>query len=145
MCENIIKIERKFIEFQPLKFDELILLYNKHGVTESHDGIDLYVNIVTNTKPSNFDSNYANILKNSRYDSKAKNFVSRLNDYTNSLVFVIKDNLYDEFDSHIVIQHNDSGSFIRLDAGYSSYNGLDFFGQCWYEVTPKEVISIEYT
>lgn len=145
MGKIIKEIERKFIDMKPIGINDLKLLYNKYGVTESQDGLKLYIDIVIKTKPENHSNYYAKILNNSIYDRKAKPFTDKFDIYIKSLLTTIQYNLYDENDSYIVIKHNDSGEYIRLDGYYSSYNGLSFSGEWWYSVTPKEVISIEYT
>lgn len=142
---NELTTEQKFVKFEPLTFDELLKLYTEYKVTYSHDGIGLYIDIILNNKPKGVDDYYAKILKNSIYDRQASFEVKRIKDYINSLIEIVKDELYECNDSFIVIKHIPSGRFMRLDGNYSSYEGLDFNEQFWYEVTPKEVITIEYT
>lgn len=137
--------ERLYVELKPIEngddFKELLIRSGSEFIT---DPLKLYITIGKKRKPDDFDRHYANILHKSRYDRKAKDLVLKFNMYLVDLYDVMVDDLYNEYSSYCVIKHKASDRYFRIDGNYSSYSGLDFYGQSWYEVLPVEVTNTEY-
>ena len=137
--------ERLYVDLKPItNGDDFKKLLVDSGSVFITNPLSLYVTISIKRKPDDFDRYYANILHKSHYDRKAKDLVVEFNAYLVSLYEVVLDDLYNEYSSHCVIKHKDSGRFFRLDGNYNSYDGLGFYGRDWYEVEPVEVTNIEY-
>lgn len=159
---DIKTVNTKFLNQEPLSFDEFKILMNTNGVYETlnpisyiikskSDGI-LRLGKVKFTKELNFRGNITNEAPRYRINTGSywvndKHYeIEDLVDYSNGLFLTIiyQESVHGNTDDVSIIQHVDSGRYLRCCYNYQSYQGYVYDECHWVEVKPKEITRVEY-
>ena len=138
----------KFMNLESVTFDELRIILDE--INNDEDGYEFWCRVAGAELGGEFDK--FKFIRGKRYLDNKVTVDGEDFDYKALNEWLDKTYTEIEFEggegegeyAHVVVQHLESGRYLKLVGSYYSYDGFNCSGCEWFEVKPVEVTVVKY-